>query len=76
MTGIKEIARVIAEGIKYLTLLSKTSHVRRLRKAVDFGETFINLFDDLIAEDDVKMKLHIRKRMNYVKKKFFQLNQG
>jgi len=68
--------RVIGEGIKYLNLLRKTSHVRRLRKAVDYGEEFILLFYDLVDEPDAGEKRDIRKRMNYLKKKFFQYNQG
>jgi len=39
--------KVISEGIKYLTLLTKTAHVRRLRKAVDYGEDFILLYNSL-----------------------------
>lgn len=67
---------VIKAGIKYLTLLSKTSHVRRLRKAVDYGEQFINLFDDLVTEEDVRQKKKIRTRMRYCETKFYKLNQG
>jgi len=73
---VKDILKVIASGIQYLNLLLKTSHVRRLRKAVDYGETFINLFYELLSEDDVKNKKQIRKRMEYCKTKFYKLNQG
>jgi len=73
---VGEIAKVISEGIKYLNLLLKTSHVRKLRKAVDAGETFINLFYGLAAEKDVKKKIHLRKRMNHIRKRFYKLNQG
>jgi len=70
------ILKVITSGIEYFNLLLKTSHVRRLRKAVDYGENFINLFYELVAEEDAKKKKNIRTRMNYFKKKFYQLNQG
>lgn len=73
---VAEISKVISEGIKYLNLLLKTSHVRRLRKAVDKGETFINLFYDYLVETDDKKKKQIRKRMEYIKKLFYKLNQG
>ncbi len=73
---ISGIVKVIGEGIRYLTLMLKTSHVRKLRKAVNYGETFINLFYDLLAEEDVEKKEYIRKRMDRVKKKFYKFNQG
>lgn len=73
---IDNLLAVITEGIKYLTLLTKTSHVRKLRKAVDYGEQFIQLFDELVAEEDVKKKQQIRVRMNVIAKRFFKYNQG
>ncbi len=73
---VNNILKVIEGGISYLTLLLKTSHVRKLRKAVDYGETFITNFYDLVDEDDTKKKRQIRKRMNYCKIKFFKYNQG
>ena len=73
---VKGILDVISSGIKYLTLLSKTAHVRKLRKAVDYGETFMLLFYELVAEKNVKKKVQLRKRMKYCKIKFFKLNQG
>ena len=76
MTGVGQIFQAISKGVEYLTLLRKTSHVRKLRKAVDYGETFITLFYELVAEKNVKKKAQTRKRMNYCKIKFFKLNQG
>ncbi len=76
MTGIKELLGIIEGGIKYLTLLHKTSHVRKLRKAVDYGERFINTFYDLVNEKDIKKKKQLRVGLNYFKKKFYKYNQG
>jgi len=73
---VGQIFQAISKGVEYLTLLRKTSHVRKLRKAVDYGETFINLFYELVDEEDVKKKKHIRTQMNYCKVKFYKLNQG
>jgi len=73
---IGKIFQAFSKGVEYLTLLRKTSHVRKLRKAVDAGETFINLFYDLVDEEDTKKKKQIRSRMNNSKVKFFKLNQG
>ncbi len=72
---IKDIAKVINSGIQYLTLLLKTSHVRRLRKAVDFGETFIRLYEQLRYEKNEKEKQRIKTRMSYASRKFFKYNQ-
>ncbi len=73
---VGQIFQAISKGVEYLTLLRKTSHVRKLRKAVDYGEQFINLFYELLAEDNAKGKIQLRKRMEYCKIKFFKLNQG
>jgi len=73
---VGKIFQAISKGVEYLILLRKTKHVRRLRKAVDYGETFINLFYELVAEKNVKKKAQLRKRMNYCKIKFYKLNQG
>ena len=73
---VEGLLKVITEGIKYLTLLSKTSHVRRLRRAVDWGEKFIITFDELVSTDDVKEKRKLRTRLNYIRKRFFRYNQG
>jgi hypothetical protein len=35
--------KVITEGIKYLTLLQKTSPIRKMKKAIDAGEKYIQL---------------------------------
>ena len=51
---VGQIFQAISKGVEYLTLLRKTSHVRKLRKAVDYGETFITLFYELVAEKNVK----------------------
>lgn len=67
---------LVTKSIEYLTLWSKTSHVRKLRKAVDAGETYIRLSHELAAESNEKMKIHIQKRMNYMEKVFYKLNQG
>jgi len=70
------VLEVISKGIEYLTLLSSTSHVRKLRRAVDYGETFINNFYELVNEEDPKKKIQLRNRLDYCKKKFFKYNQG
>lgn len=72
---IESSLKLITEGIKYLTLLSKTSHVRRMRKAVDYGETFILLFDELVNTDDEKKERQITNRMKIARKRFFKYNQ-
>jgi len=73
---VGQIFQAISKGVEYLTLLRKTSHVRKLRKAVDAGETFINLFYDSIGEKDLKKKQRVLIKMNRLKKIFFKLNQG
>lgn len=67
--------KLVTEGIKYLILLSKTSHIRRMRKAVDYGETFILLFDELMNEDDDKKEKYIITKMRVARKRFFKYNQ-
>ena len=75
MTPVGEIASAIREACKYFQLLLKTSHVRRMRKAVDYGESFILLFDDYTrAKTEVK-KQQIKTRMAVTRRRFFKYNQ-
>ncbi|MHA1853866.1 MAG: hypothetical protein ACTSUF_10240 [Candidatus Heimdallarchaeaceae archaeon] len=67
---------VIQEGIKYLTLLQKTSHVRKLRAAVDWAEKYILLDEDLKTEDTASKRQQLYARKEYCRKKFFKYNQG
>ena len=75
MKGIGEVAKVIDSWIKYLTLLLKTSHVRRMRKAVNYGETFIRLFFKEYVNADEEDQEDILKRLERLEKKFFKYNQ-
>tara|TARA_Y100000310_G_scaffold343900_1_gene453796 strand:+ start:68 stop:289 length:222 start_codon:yes stop_codon:yes gene_type:complete len=72
---IKSIAKVISEGIKYLTLLQKTSHVRRMRKAVDYGERFILLSEELGDMMTANERKRIKSRLRAIRKAFFKYNQ-
>jgi len=72
---VESLLKVIDGGIKYLTLLQKTSHIRRMRRAVDYGETYI--LDDMALEkeEDLKKRIQIRARKKRAKKLFFRFNQ-
>ena len=72
---IKDILKVINSGLEYLTLLRKTSHIRRMRKAVDYGETFIRLYERLVLENDEKERQRLKTRMSFISRKFFKHNQ-
>lgn len=72
---IESLLKVIDGGIRYLTLLQKTSHVRRMRKAVDYGETYI-LDDQLLeGEEDLKKRLQLRAKKKRARELFFRYNQ-
>lgn len=73
---VEAIAKAIEGGVKYLTLLLKTSHVRRLRKAVDFGEYYI-IEDEKLKhlKDEGEIK-QVKARKALAKKRFFKYNQG
>ncbi len=73
---IKDVLKLVDGGIRYLTLLQKTRHVRRLRKAVDKAEDFILLSRQLLHEKDLKKIKRIKLRMKKLEKHFFKLNQG
>lgn len=73
---VQGVLDVISKGIEYLTLLSKTSHVRRLRKAVDWGESFILNYEELEKETDEKKIKNIKAKMALDRKNFFKYNQG
>jgi len=72
---IRAVADMISKGIDYLTLLSKTSHVRRLRKAVDLGEEYIFKTEQLVKMTKKKEIDAQVKRLKKLKKKFFKYNQ-
>jgi len=74
--AVSEIAKVISSGIEYLTLLTKTSHVRKLRKAVDFAEENFLLDEKLKTANEAKERQEIYARKGYLFKKFFKYNQG
>jgi len=63
---VKEVLGIINGGIKYLTLLQSTSHVRKLRKAIDWAERYIEENDG--EKDSAKL--------SRCKKKFFKYNNG
>ena len=73
---IDSALKLVEAGIKYLTLLLKTSHVRRLRLAVDWGEKYIQEDEKLKTEDDAGKRADIYKKKAYIKRKFFRYNQG
>ena len=69
------IAQAIAEGFKLLKTVMDTARVRRMRKAIEAGEKYIQVnegegeFDFPMSEDKKK------DRLRYYKKRFFKLNQ-
>ena len=65
---VKEVLEVIRGGIEYLTLLQSTSHIRKLRRAIDWAEKYIDTNESNV--DDKK------KRLAYLKKKFKKYNGG
>ncbi len=76
MTGLKELLGIVNGGIKYLTLLQKTRHVRKLRKAVDYAEKFILLSKELSHEKDSLLRKNLKKKMRRAESIFFKYNQG
>jgi len=72
---VTEVSGLIKEGIKYLTLRMKTSHVRRMEKAVRFGENYIREDEKLVHELDPRKRKNIHSRKRYNKAKFFKYNQ-
>jgi len=76
MTGLTEISKVISEGIKYLNLLTKTSHVRKLRKAIGYAQTFMELTEDIEGVTNEKTLKQLRARRRYIKRKFMKLDHG
>ena len=59
--------KVITEGIKYLTLLQKTAPIRRMRKAIEAGEKYIQInrreghFDKLTDKQRTRLLKHYYK---------------
>lgn len=72
---ITEGIGLVKESIKLLTLLAKTSHVRRMRKAVGYGENYIREDEKLVNETDPKKRKRIYNLKRYNKIKFFKFNQ-
>ena len=72
---IKNIFAFLDSGIKYLTLLSKTSSVRRMRKAIDYAERYIFLAEENDKEINVVKRKQNKKRLLVLRKAFFKYNQ-
>ena len=69
------IAKALAEGFKLLKTVIDTAQVRRMRKAIEAGEKYIQV-NEGEGEFDYQMDEKKRqKRLSYYKKRFFKLNQ-
>jgi len=73
---VEPILKVIGEGIRFLNLLQSTSHVRRMRTAVDMAEKYIFSTESYLKETKPKQKRAYGKRMIKYRKLFFKFNQG
>ena len=67
------IAQAITEGFKLIRQIRETSVIRKMRKAIDAGEKYIQVNEkegefDYLDDDKQKKKLY------YWKKRFFKLN--
>ena len=72
---VDKVLGVIQEGIKYMTLLLKTSTVRRMRRAVDYGETYILDTEEWEREEDPKKKKQLVAKRKRARELFFRFNQ-
>ena len=69
------IAQAIAEGFKLLKSVMDTAQVRRMRKAIEAGEKYIQV-NEREGEFDYDMEPKKKeRRLRYYKKRFFKLNQ-
>ena len=69
------IAHAIAEGFKLLKTVMDTARVRRMRKAIEAGEKYIQV-NEKEGEFDYDMDEKKKKaRLRYYKKRFFKYNQ-
>ena len=69
---MKELALALAKafksGVDYLTLLLKTSRLRRMKAAIEAGEKYIQVnqksgeFEKISDEEQVKLLRHYAKR--------------
>ena len=73
---VEGLLKTFTEGIRYLTLLSKTSHVRKLRKAIGYSQSYMKLTTLIENSKDLKMTRHFRKQRAAFKRKFEKLDQG
>ena len=66
--------KVIEKGIAFLTLLQKTSPIRKMKKAIDAGEKYIQLDkrEGAFASISDKQRTHL---MKHYCKIFFNNNQ-
>ena len=68
------IALAIAEGFKLLKKVMDTSDVRRMRKAIEAGEKYIQVNENE-GEFNYEMKPSKKKdKLRYFKRKFFKFN--
>jgi len=67
------IAQAIAEGFKLLNTLQQTSRVRRMRKAVDAAEKYIQVNQGDSPFDHIKPE-NRKDKLRYYAKRFFKYN--
>ena len=71
--AVNAIAQAIAEGFKLLKTFQDTKEVRRMRKAIEFGEKYIQVNEREGEFSDIEDKKRTR-LLSYYHTKFFRYN--
>ena len=74
---VTNIIRLLDRLVETWNLYLKTSTVRRMRKAVDYGEQFILLTGELEITKEIpnKERKRLNARRSTARKRFFKYNQ-